>query len=94
MRSLVACIAIVLVALQYSYWTGKSGHFAVLELHEQIEAGEEYNQRLAQRNKVLRRQVIALRHGMEPIEALARRELGMVKRGEDFYVIVHPNVAQ
>ena len=94
MRALVICIVIVLVTLQYSYWTSRSGHFAVRELQQQIESEEEYNRKLMQRNQALRRQVIALRQGTEPIEALARRELGMVKRGEDFYVIAHPRMAQ
>ena len=93
MKTLVVCILAVLVALQYSYWTGRSGHFAVQELRVQIQAEEEYNSRLHERNDRLRRQVMALRQGAEPVEALARRELGMIKRGEDFYVVVNPGVA-
>ena len=47
--------------------------------------------RLEQRNAVLEAEVADLRNGGAAIEAHARSELGMIRKGETFYLVVSAN---
>ena len=78
----------LLVALQYDYWYGESGHRASKALQEKIERERRLNERLEQRNRVLAAEVEALGSGLEAVEARARTDLGMVAEGETFYLVV------
>jgi len=62
-------------------------------LNKQVEAQQAENEMLKERNAQLQAQVDSLRAGDEAIEALARSELGLVKRGETFYQVVDPEPA-
>lgn len=44
--------------------------------------------KLRARNRALRVEIEDLREGKDAIEARARKELGMIKKGETFYQIV------
>lgn len=46
------------------------------------------NENLTERNLSLEAEVLDLKGGMESIEERARSEMGMVKSGETFYLIV------
>ena len=78
----------VLVALQYDYWYGESGHRASKALQEKIERERRLNERLEQRNRLLGAEVMMLKEGNEVVEARARSELGMVAEGETFFLVV------
>lgn len=88
MRSIVVVVGILVVGLQYKYWFGESGYFAVEELRQRLHSQERFNQRLQERNKVLRAEVLALQDGNDAVEAIARTDLGMVAQGETFYLVV------
>ena len=48
----------------------------------------EENERLKLRNEQLEREIEELKSGTESIEEKARTDLGMIKEGEEFYLIV------
>lgn len=97
----------VLALLLYRFWFGESGWFAVRELAEDVAAQDRIVQSLAERNRVLTAEVMALKQvpvaprqsrsaqhanvGLAAIEARARTDLGMVAEGETFYLIVDAN---
>jgi cell division protein FtsB len=60
----------------------------VKELQEMIDSQSEENQRLRLRNQQLEREIDELKSGTESIEEKARTDLGMIKEGEEFYLIV------
>ena len=87
MKALVAVSLILLVCLQYSLWFGQSGHFAQARMRDQLEQQQLRVDLLRQRNRILAAEVLALKKDSSVLEARARRDLGMVNRGEVFYLI-------
>ena len=90
MRLLIAIGLAVIAVLQYRYWLGDSGYFAAEALAAKIAKQTRLNDRLEQRNRVLAAEVDALKNGLDAVEARARTDLGMVARGETFYLVVDP----
>lgn len=87
MRLLLAVLVILLLALQYKAWFGDAGHLEAATLREQVERQRERAEVLAERNRLLTAEVLALKGGYAAVEARARSDLGMIKRGETFYLI-------
>ena len=85
------CFALIgLVALGlllYRFWFGESGWFAVRALAEDVAAQHGIAEELAERNRLLTVEVLALKTGLDPVEARARTDLGMVAEGETFYLV-------
>ena len=52
-----------------------------------IELQADTNKEMIIRNKQLQQETIDLRNGTEAIEEKARTEMGMIKEGEEFYLI-------
>ena len=77
----------ILAWLQYALWFGQSGHFAQLRLQAQLDLQEQRVATLAQRNRLLTAEVRALQQDPGALEARARHDLGMVRRGEVFYLV-------
>jgi cell division protein FtsB len=85
----VALILIALFAgLQYRLWFGKHSVPDYQSKHLQIEALEEQNAKLRQRNQLVRADIDDLQLGIESMEERARNELGLIKDGETFYRIL------
>jgi len=82
---------VVFIWLQYQLWFDETGVFANFALSDKIEQQQELNQAAKARNQVLEEEIWAIKSGMESIEAKARKELGMVKEGETFFIIVEPD---
>ncbi len=81
-------IALVLV-LQYKVWVGPGSMAEVNRLSKAIQAQQDQNEKLKERNAALKAEVSDLRQGLEAIEERARSELGMIQRGETFFHIIH-----
>ena len=62
----------------------------IWRLKRSVEAQEEDNKHLRERNQALAAEVLDLKQGQEAIEERARSELGMIKQGEKFYQIIQP----
>ncbi|MEC8428144.1 MAG: cell division protein FtsB [Pseudomonadota bacterium] len=88
MKYLIAILTLLLIGLQYRLWVGEGSMADVVRLDREIQAQTLENDRLAQRNEILAAEVSALKAGPEAVEERAREELGMIKRGETFYLVI------
>jgi len=88
MRSLLAILLLVLIALQLKMWFGEGGYRDVKRLAVRVEEQASENEVLALRNRELQAEVEDLRQGLQAVEERARSELGMVKENEEFYQVV------
>lgn len=88
MRWLNICLLLLLVGLQCRLWIGAGSWAQVAALNRDIGQQREHNDRLINRNQLLEGEVISLKNGFDAIEERARDELGMLKQGETFYLIV------
>jgi len=81
-------LLILLVLLQIRLWQGNGSLPDVWSLEEIKAAQIAENEKLTERNLSLEAEVMDLKQGMEAIEERARSEMGMVRSGETFYIIV------
>ena len=88
MRSMLAILLLVLIALQLKMWFGEGGYQDVKRLAVRVEEQARENEVLALRNRELQAEVEDLRQGLHAVEERARSELGMVKENEEFYQVV------
>ena len=75
------------LVLQYTLWFGQSGHFAQERLRKQLAAQRERVSVIEERNRLLTAEVLALKQDHSSLEGLARRDLGMIRKGEVFYLV-------
>ena len=87
-RFLIAILIVFFLIIQFDIWVKDDGLNRVKELQEMIDSQSEENQRLRLRNQQLEREIDELKSGTESIEEKARTDLGMIKEGEEFYLIV------
>jgi len=87
-RFLIAILIVFFLIIQFDIWVKDDGLNRVKELQEMIDSQSEENQRLKLRNQQLEREIDELKSGTESIEEKARTDLGMIKEGEEFYLIV------
>ncbi len=88
MRVLLTILIVLLVALQAKLWLGEGGYRDVQRLRERVAEQERENAALRERNEQLRAEVEDLREGLDAVEERARSELGMIREGEEFYLVV------
>lgn len=68
---------------------GDGGVPEILHLQEEVEKLQQHQQQLEERNASLAAEVKDLKQGYDAIEERARSELGMIKKDEKFYQIIH-----
>lgn len=90
-RALVLILALMLVCLQWRLWFGDGGVAVNHRLQQAVADAESENAESAKQNAAIQADVDDLRRGGESIEARARSELGMIRRGETFYLVVRRN---
>ncbi len=88
MKTILAILLVVLVLLQVRLWIGAGSVADIARLENQIEEQNQENAGVVARNSVLMEEVGDLRNGLDSIEERARNELGLIRRGETFYLIV------
>ena len=89
-RTLFVLLGCLILGLQYKAWFSDSGHFAIVELDAQVETRRAQTQELAQANRLLREEVLALKSGHVAIESRARQDLGMIRDDEVFFLVPEP----
>jgi cell division protein FtsB len=82
---LIALIA----GLQYRLWFQPGGVRDLLHLKKELAVQVANNDHLRQRNDELLMQIQRLQNSQEAVETRARNELGMIKKNETFYQVVH-----
>ncbi|HLS04682.1 MAG TPA: septum formation initiator family protein [Wenzhouxiangella sp.] len=91
MRFILIVLIVLLVILQVQLWKQYS---EVRLLRELVEQQQEENGQLELRNDALAAEVEDLRAGLEAIEERARSELGLIRKGEQFFLVVDPEDAE
>ena len=87
-RFFILILIAFFLMIQFDIWVKDDGLIRVRVLQLMIDSQSEENQRLKLRNKQLEREIEELKSGTESIEEKARTDLGMIKEGEEFYLIV------
>jgi cell division protein FtsB len=87
-RIVLYALAGLLLVLQYPLWFGSGGILNAWQLRHEISGQQSENARLRERNQTLEAEVADLKSGHDALEERARRELGMVKKGESFYQVI------
>ena len=89
MYKVVNIILIVLIILtQIRLWSDEGGIPQISELEGMIEEQKIKNDKLNERNTLLYAQIKDLSSGMSEIEERARKNLGMIREGETFFIVV------
>lgn len=87
MRWLTAILVAILLWLQYHFWIGPGSYANVTALQRQMTLQQQINTALREENEQLAREVSALKSDLEAVEERARRQLGMIKKGETLYLL-------
>ncbi len=85
MRTLLICLFLILLALQYKLWVGDGSVSSWLNTEHKRELQEKANQQMLARNQSLLADITELKSGDQALEEQARFELGMIKSGEVYY---------
>ena len=87
-RLFVVVLLLAIAGLQVRLWTGQGSFAHVNGLEEEVSLRSAENDSRRGRNAVLRAEIVDLKQGLEAVEDIARSELGMIKKGETFFLIV------
>jgi len=90
MKWLILTLSVLLLGLQYRLWVGEGSLADVVRLSDGIEVQVQENDRLRERNRILATEVDGLKSGLDAVEERAREDLGMIKPGETFFMVVEP----
>lgn len=86
-RLLVFLLISFLIVLQYRFWLSEGGVRHRKSLEVQITKLEAENKALEHRNSLMRAEVNDLKKAKNSVEEIARRDLGMIREGEVFYLV-------
>lgn len=84
----IGVLALLLFALQLRLWSGEASFAEVAELSDRLEQRRAEIAVLERQNAALEAEVRVLKSGPASMEARARNELGMIRRGETFFLVV------
>lgn len=88
-------LCLVFLSLQYRLWIGEGSLAHAHRLQSQIDEQSRINDSLQAENDLLVEDVKAYKNGYGAIEARARKQMGLIRKGETFYMFVdeseHPN---
>ena len=84
----MSVLFVVLVGLQQRLWLGDGSLEEVRDLERRTRAQQGENEGYVERNRALDAEVRDLKGGLDAIEERARRELGMTRKDETFYLLV------
>jgi len=77
----------LLIALQINIWVKKDGYKKMKEIENLIALQTIENENMTIRNNRLKEEIKDLKNGQDAIEEKARIDIGMIKEGEEFYLI-------
>ncbi len=88
MKIAIVILALLLIALQYRFWFGDGGVMERRRLEQQVAVLQQQVRQSQERNQALEAEVQNLKHDLSAVEERARRDLGMIKKGETYVMIV------
>ncbi|MBT3993051.1 MAG: cell division protein FtsB [Gammaproteobacteria bacterium] len=81
----------LLIALQINIWIKKDGYKKMKEIENLIDLQTIENESLTKRNNRLKEEIKDMKNGQDAIEEKARTDIGMIKEGEEFFLINEGN---
>jgi cell division protein FtsB len=91
LQALIGALMLVLIGLQYRLWVGEGSLAEVASLKRQLAQQRAELRDLHERNATLQAEVDDLKQGLAAIEARARSELGLIRRGETYFQLLTPD---
>lgn len=89
-HALTIVLVVLLVFLQYRLWVGAGSLADVHRMHVRAESLRAEIADSEQRNAAIGAEIDALKGAdADALEALARRQLGLVRDGEEFFLVVN-----
>lgn len=88
-KIVIALLGVLVLALQYPLWMGSGSLVDTWKLRQERDVQQAENHMLMERNQALEAEVNDLKQGLAAIEERARSELGMTKKDETFYQVIH-----
>ena len=88
MKHLFLIFAVFISVLQFQLWIGDNSVRTLNSIKDEVSLQKSINLALEERNKKLEIEIVDLKTGVEAIEERARSELGMIEKGETFFLIV------
>lgn len=88
MKAITGILLLILVLLQWRLWVGDGGVQELTQLEQELAAQKLENEALQQRNQMLENEILDLKNGEEAVEERARSDLGMIREGETFYMVI------
>ena len=90
MKFIALLLVLLLVMMQANIWLTKDGYSRVAEIKELIQDQQKENNEMVSRNSQLKEEIKDLKDGYSAIEEKAREDIGMIKEGEEFYLLTEP----
>ena len=90
MKFIALLLVLLLVMMQVNVWLTKDGYSRVAEIKELIQDQQKENNEMVSRNSQLKEEIKDLKDGYSAIEEKAREDIGMIKEGEEFYLLTKP----
>lgn len=87
MKLVFIILLTLLIALQINIWVKKDGYKQMKEIENLIALQTIENENMTIRNNRLKEEIKDLKNGKDAIEEKARIDIGMIKEGEEFYLI-------
>ena len=87
-RIFVVVLLVAISGLQARLWAGQGSFAHVHRLNEKVSLRSAENESRRGRNAVLKAEILDLKQGLEAVEDIARSELGLIKKGEIFFLLV------
>ncbi|WP_336368507.1 septum formation initiator family protein [Marinobacter sp. C2H3] len=88
MKALWALMVVLILLLQVRLWVGEGSFAQVWSLKQSIAEQRAENAKLAARNGSLYAEVRNLRNEQGAVEERARMNLGLIRDGETFFLVV------
>ncbi len=87
-RIFLVTLLLIFTGLQYRLWIGQGSFAHVNDLRAVVEQRTAENEVRRQRNDILKAEILDLKQGLAAVEDIARSELGLIKKGETFFLLV------
>ncbi|MBT7753388.1 MAG: cell division protein FtsB [Gammaproteobacteria bacterium] len=91
MKLVFVILLTLLIALQINIWIKKDGYKKMKEIENLIDLQTIENESLTKRNNRLKEEIKDMKNGQDAIEEKARTDIGMIKEGEEFFLINEGN---
>ncbi|MDT0617342.1 MAG: septum formation initiator family protein [Salinisphaeraceae bacterium] len=87
-RIAIIALCLLIAGLQFRLWVGDGGYADTHRLSQEIETLAGENEVLRARNDAMAAEIAELDDGGKAMEGRARSDLGMIKQGEQFYLVI------